>query len=322
FNTYELPSEILPGVLDKLSLKSFLSLLKKLGVMVKDIATIHTHVTGNGIYANTLKKLNPNIKTILQHHGFDVLSITNGRFANYGWHKKYIVYYGSRICNKIDLHVVVSAKTLSYIQQYKEITLKESYILYNGVDKTKFYKLNNPRADKIFKIGCVGNFWEIKCQIILIKAIELLIGRGENNIYTSFIGTGYMMQECMDYVESHNMQKYISFEKEVSHKELNEYYNSLDLFVLPSYYEAFGCVYTEAYACGVPFIAVDGQGISELIFEKDRDKWLINKGNFVSLANKIESFKRDRYEQVLKTSIEINTLVIKFLDYIRVKAEI
>ncbi|MEG1643940.1 MAG: glycosyltransferase, partial [Bacteroidales bacterium] len=178
------------------------------------------------------------------------------------------------------------------------------------------------RADKIFKIGCVGNFWEIKCQIILIKAIELLIGRGENNIYTSFIGTGYMMQECMDYVESHNMQKYISFEKEVSHKELNEYYNSLDLFVLPSYYEAFGCVYTEAYACGVPFIAVDGQGISELIFEKDRDKWLINKGNFVSLANKIESFKRDRYEQVLKTSIEINTLVIKFLDYIRVKAEI
>lgn len=322
FDTYELPSAVLPGVLDSLSVKSFLSSLKKQSISIKDIAVVHSHVTGNGIYANALKKLNPDIKTILQHHGFDVLSITNGRFAGYGWHKKYTELYGARICNKIDLHVCVSEKTLSYLKQYGNIRLKDSYILYNGIDETKFYPVSGLKHEEIFKIGCVGNFWEIKDQMTLIKAAELLIEKGYKDICVSLVGSGYTMPGCRDYVESHNLQDHVAFEKEVSHKELNLYYNSLNIFVLPSYYEAFGCVYTEAYACGVPFIAVNGQGISELIPEKESGKWLIDRGDFVSLANKIEKFRKDRYEQVLNTPIEINALTGKFLDYIDLQTDI
>ena len=99
-------------------------------------------------------------------------------------------------------------------------------------------------------------------------------------------------------------------------QDLNNTEQNSRLFVLQSYWEAFGCVYTEAFACGVPFIAVKGQGIAELIPEKDIDKWLIDKGDFVSLSNKIENYIINRYKQELTTNIDINYLVGNFLDYI------
>ena len=99
------------------------------------------------------------------------------------------------------------------------------------------------------------------------------------------------------------------------HRELNDFYNSLDLFVLPSYWEAFGCVYTEAYACGVPFIAVKGQGISELIPEKDVDKWLIDKGDFVSLSDKIENYIENNFAETEHTKEKLQELVKNAIEY-------
>ena len=52
------------------------------------------------------------------------------------------------------------------------------------------------------------------------------------------------------------------------HENLPSFYQSLDLFVLPSYYEAFGCVYAEAYSCGVPFIAVKNQKLQNSCDDK------------------------------------------------------
>lgn len=313
FNTLEIPSAILPGAFDWYNISSFKKKLKSLDIDIKDISVIHCHVVDKGIYANALKKKNPQIKTILQHHGFDVLSLKNGRCAHMDWHKKYMIWYGSRICNDIDINVGVSNKTLEYLTSYKEVTPKQTYTLYNGVDLSKFYPIQPKKESDKFVIGCVANFWKLKDQITLIKAIEILKHKGNNNILVRFIGSGATLNECKDYVKNNNLNEQISFETEISHRELNNYYSSLDLFVLPSYWEAFGCVYTEAYACGIPFIAVKGQGISELIPEKDSDKWLIDKGDFVSLSNKIENYINNRYKQELTTNIDINYLVGEFL---------
>jgi glycosyltransferase involved in cell wall biosynthesis len=316
FKSYALPSAILPGLFDYFSIKSLLKKLDELKINIDDIAIVHAHVTALGFYANALNKINPAIKTILQHHGFDVLSLENGIFHKFHRHRNYVCKYGAAICNQIDLHVGVSAKTLEYLASYPEVKIKDSYVLYNGVDPRKFYPIPCLKDKSIFKIGCIANFWELKDQITLIKAAEFLINQGFTDIRVEFIGSGFTYQQCVNYVKINSLNPYITFKKEAFHRELLHFYNALDLFVLPSYYEAFGCVYTEAYACGIPFIAVKEQGISELIVDDEKERWLIERKNYQNLAKLIIDYRQHRYTQHLKGDIEISKLITLFIKYI------
>ena len=71
------------------------------------------------------------------------------------------------------------------------------------------------------------------------------------------------------------------------HHKLNDFYNSIDLFVLPSYFEALGCVYLESWATNTKFIGIEGQGISELISNYDKKNLLAVKQSVSSLKEKI-----------------------------------
>jgi glycosyltransferase involved in cell wall biosynthesis len=314
FNTYDLPSNILPGLFQLFSIWSMIWKLKSIGLSPQNIKVVHAHVTGTGFLANALKKRYNGIKTLLQHHGFDVLCLTNGRLYKLSWHRKWVQNYGIDVCNQIDLHVGVSAKTLDYLKSYPQISITDSCVLYNGVDTAKFYPVPGLRNNDFFTIGCIGNFWELKDQLTLIKAAEKLVNEGMKNLRIFFIGSGSRLQFCKDFAVTHHLSENIEFRSEVPHAELCRFYSSLDLFVLPSWHEAFGCVYTESYACGVPFIAVEGQGISELIPEEDKSKWLIGKGDSNQLAKLISDYARNRYSQTLNINPEITVLIHDFLN--------
>lgn len=354
---FTLPSNILPNQLsDKLSYKAFRKKLKEININPKDIAVIHAHTTDLASYAILLKRDFPHIKSIIQHHGFDIMGETNGRLAKYEWHKKLCRRYGTKLCNKADLNVGVSEKTLSYVKEVEGVNLKNEYILYNGVDTSKFYPIPSQiscpdsqfsptvnRTKRIFTIGCVGNFWELKDQMTLIKAVELLIREEEkrdkenppihtishsqnplpNNFFPSlqpptifvrFVGTGYTRENCENYIKQHNLTHYFEFIDEIKHADLPDFYRGLDLFVLPSYWEAFGCVYTEAYACGVPFIGVKGQGISEIIDDEDKNNWLIDTGDYKKLAKLIFKTFANSSMPKLISSIEIDALIKQYMD--------
>jgi glycosyltransferase involved in cell wall biosynthesis len=316
FNVYDLPSAIFPGLFNILSISSLKRKLRSLNVDITQIEIVHAHVTAAGVYAIYLKKQVSKIKTIVQHHGFDVLSLSNGVMAKFKWHRNWVKNYGIAICNQIDLHIGVSAKTLEYIATIPEIKMKSQYVLYNGVDENKFHPVIGLKDPSYFTIGCIANFWPLKDQLSLIKAVERLIKEGLLNVRIRFIGSGPTLQLCKEYVNENSLNNYVEFLSEINHISLNNYYNKLDLFILPSYYEAFGCVYTEAYACGVPFIAVKGQGIGELIPFEEINRWLIDKEDYINLAVLIQKYMKYKYSQNLLHSININILINKFLSHI------
>ncbi|WP_285819787.1 glycosyltransferase family 4 protein [Bacteroides acidifaciens] len=329
FTSYDLPTNAWPGVADGVNLRSFDKVLKRIGIRYDDIAVAHAHVTANALYANFVKAHNPKARTVLQHHGYDVLSLENGRFANKEWHKRICVDYGKKLCNDIDLHLGVSHEILKYLEAYKGIRIKDKYVLYNGVDTSKFFKLESSlsSSSRPFTIGCVANFWELKDQITLIKAVEILVNEGMQRLKTVFIGTGVTREGCEQYVREHGLVNYFEFNNEVDHRQLNTFYNTLDLFVLPSYWDSFGCVYTEAYACGVPFMTAKGTGVTELIPKSDFDKWVIEPHDYVTLARNIKRVMTCIQTQTLavekiqplNTEIDINTLMKRYLDYIEKK---
>lgn len=318
FTDYNLPSNLWPNrFTDYLSIRSLFKTLRRIGIDLKDIAVAHGHVTRFGMWANALKRRNPNIVSVVQHHGFDVMTLTDGRLADYDFHKRHCLSYGTKICNEADLNIGVSKRTLDYVKAVPGINLKREYVLYNGVDLTKFNPGTGKKAHgEEFVIGCVANFWNLKDQITLIKAVDRLVSEGLTNIKVFFVGTGYTRQRCEEYISAHSLGDYFQFIDSIPHAELPDFYRGLDLFVLPSYWEAFGCVYTEAYACGVPFIGVKGQGISEYFDDDAQKLWLVDPHDEFELSILIKREMIHPMEQKLSNSVDINLLISNYIGYI------
>lgn len=315
FRQRNLPSALWPGFFDRYNFKSLDECLKRLNIEVNDIAVVHAHMIRQGMYAAYLKKQNPHIVSLLQHHGYDVLAVGDGRFAHYGWHKRHVINYGTKICNAMDMHIGVSQATLDQLDNYPSIKIKDKYVLYNGVDMDAFHPIPT-EVNKQFTIGCVANFWEIKDQITLIKAVQILGERYRQDIKAKLVGTGFTLEYCKRYVLLHHLEDKIIFQDNMPHHKLIHFYNSLDLFVLPSYWDTLGCVYLEAYACGVPFMSAEGTGIKELIPVDECSKWIAPKSDPERLAKMIYDYIEHRYPQTLSQSININDLVSNFLKVI------
>ena len=135
------------------------------------------------------------------------------------------------------------------------------------------------------------------------------------------IGSGPTLQFCKKYVVENSLSKYIAFEKEIAHEKLNDFYNRIDLFVLPSYYEALGCVYLESWATNTPFIGIEGQGISELISDKERKNILAEKQSAESLKEKILIAYNRKINYPFDEKYDIKNTIKEFINYLLFKSD-
>lgn len=339
YKTRELPSNILNGISNGYNARSFVKRVLQVGINPQDVAFVHCHVSMRAACGLELKKLNPNIKVLLQHHDLDPFNLRSGTMLrNNRFNIRYRAKKAIALYNEVDLHICISEacrdslfafpnaretevfsdylRVISKVKGLPQIKAKATFVLYNGVDTKLFNsRLNTPKKkDGIFRIGCIANFQELKGHMTLIKAFEELHGKGYSDIVLSMLGTGETRQICEDYLRKHNLMRYVEWPKEITHDKLPEYYHSLDLFVLPSYFEGFGCVFTEAYACGVPFMGCFNQGYSEYVC--DKEKWLIQPHDYAGLADLIESQYLKDNVQKLNKPLEIDILVNDYLDYL------
>lgn len=341
FPTRQTPSNLFTGVFDSYNCNQFLKALRRNNIDLDKIKFIHCHTMPFGCYGLSLKDINPDIKVVIQHHSRDPFSILYGKFGGWKPNLKYKTYHSIEIAEKADLHLSVSKLTeenlinfpyasnledyipyqhrIQTIQKFLKGSpkIQNSYVLYNGVD-TNCFKIENRTdlaASHDIRIGCIANFQALKDQISLIKAVELL-KKSNINPKLVLIGSGPLLDNCSQYVINNKLDNNICFQSEVDHSKLPEFYNSLDLFVLPSVYEGFGCVYTEAYACGTPFMLCENQGATEYIPETDYKYWVFKKHSPEDIASKIKLFIKERPTQSLKYPFDIDTLIKAYLNYI------
>lgn len=339
FPMMNFPSLIFNGILNGINSKIFVKTLRNFNINIQEIAVAHGHTSSFGAFCLALKHYNHNITTILHHHDPDPYTIRNGKFAGNPLNLYIRASINVNLFEKIDWHVTVSnyVKTNllafpksadyevydSYLTKLKTIqnlgirkpSIKNVYVLYNGVDLNKFPFCENKHINDCFTIGCIGNFVDWKGQITLLKALEILIRTKQIvNIKIVFVGSGPNLNRCSMYIKSNQLSNYVEFRKELDHSTLCSLYYSFDLFCLPSYFEGFGCVFTEAASCGIPFIVCKNQGASEYINSDELDLWTIPPKDEESLAKRIFAYYTKRYEQHYKYSFDINILVHNFLN--------
>ena len=304
FKTIDLPFFILPGMFNKINVRRFLNFLIKEGI--ENVKYSHSHVT----YPASYLVDDLICKKIVQHHGLDVLQLQNGR-SNFikKNQRRYLIKNSIKKLNKANLNIGVSRLVLDKLNEFNDYNPKSEYVLYNGVDTSKFFSIENKKSD-VFTIGCIANFWKIKNQITLIRSVKEIYLSGEK-IKLRLIGSGPTLNMCLDYVNKNNLNEIISFEKEIEHEKLNLFYNEIDLFVLPSYFEALGCVFLESWATNTPFIAVKGQGISEMI--PDLNKMLFEAENSSQLIERILFFMNNSFTLSPVNEFDIRNTISDFL---------
>ena len=329
FRTWALPSAVFPFLFTYWNVKSFLRKVGESGIDFRDVVVCH----GGGNCALAIKRFNPKCLTIAHHHDLGAFGLRLGRLRHFWPHKVINFFLYRRLHEAIDLHVFISAasersfrlfprtdwsvygdfrKLGRGLKWFRPARLKASIILWNGVDLARFSP-GKHKDDQMFVMGCVANFNDLKDHLSLLRAVARI--RGELGAWRlRLIGSGPTLATCQAFVREHGLEAYVSFEKEVDHTQLPDFYRSLDLFVLPSYFEGFGCVFTEAWASGTPFITCEGQGMDDMVLPEERHLWLCKPMCPEDLANKILFFYRNRPQQHLTGPIDIDVLVSRFVE--------
>ncbi|MFV0250041.1 MAG: glycosyltransferase family 1 protein [Bacilli bacterium] len=133
---------------------------------------------------------------------------------------------------------------------------KKYEIIYNAIDIEKF-KYNEDIREKLRKemnlenkmvIGNVARFELQKNHEFLIDVFEKIVQKNDNAILL-LIGDGYLKEKIKNIVIQRGLSKYVIFTG--VRKNVNELYQAMDLFLLPSLYEGLPLVGVEAQISGL-----------------------------------------------------------------------
>lgn len=152
-----------------------------------------------------------------------------------------------------------------------------------------------PRGRKVdyqrtFVIGSAGRLDRQKGFDVLAKAAKELIDAGED-VKFLIAGTGPREKELKELVKKLDIAdrfKLLGFVE-----DMNEFYNSIDVFVLPSLIERMPLVILEAQAHGLFVIATDVGAIPEMI-KDSRSGSIVKSGDHKALADAIKNFLKSQ----------------------------
>jgi len=193
------------------------------------------------------------------------------------------------LIDKLSTLVICNSKAVA--QKYRQyIDPQKIKILYNAVPIDNNYcdlaaknYFKNPSSYKCIMIGSVS---ERKNQLEAVKAIYKLTAETSIHIELLLVGpcnTAYK-KELDRYIQYHGIEDKISFVGEIANPF--PFLKRADILLLCSKMEAFGKVTIEAMKCGVPVIASNTGGTTELVRHK-HNGLLYELGKASDLAEKL-----------------------------------
>lgn len=121
-----------------------------------------------------------------------------------------------------------------------------------------------PDIDPV-ELVTVANLQEGKGVDLLLQALVQLTAEGVRDWRLRIVGDGPMAQGLQEFSETKGLCGQVAFLGTLSNAEVFKVLADGDIFVLPSYREAFGVAYLEAMASGLLTIGVTGQGPEQFI---------------------------------------------------------
>ena len=201
-------------------------------------------------------------------------------------------------------------------------------IINNAIDLEKF-KFNKEKRNEIRKklkmdkniilVGHIGRFVTQKNHEFLIDVFNEIIKKRKQENFDSkliLIGQGNLKENIIEKIKYLGLQDYVIFTGQTTN--VSDYYNAMDIFVLPSLYEGLPVVGIEAQANGL---------LCEFSTDMTKETKVLNTTKFISLketpenwANTIledyKNFKRlDSFDEMTKKNFNIKEEAKKLEKY-------
>ncbi|MBN1244406.1 glycosyltransferase family 4 protein [Candidatus Bathyarchaeota archaeon] len=248
------------------SLKTFLETVKS-----NDLIHVHGHPYLSSFLAAKIAKRYSKPLVLTQHNTFIEY--------NNIWdtaEKLNDLAIGKQVLKEADKIIVVSDATRNYVLSLGADPEKIE-VLHNGVDLNRFKPLTGVKDEMRKKLGISKDASVVLTvrRLVYKNGIDTLLESAEiavkkdPTIVFVVVGKGPDFEEVKEKIVQLGIQRNFRLTGFVSDVDLPLYYNVADLFALPSKSgEGLPLVALEAMACGLPVIATNVGGISEVMNEK------------------------------------------------------
>ena len=262
---------------------------------------VHTHHIGPLLYGGIAARLN-GVKTLI-HTEHDAWHLNNKKAAR----------LQSILLNALKPQVAADADFVA-----KQIINKLGYrnvnTIHNGIDCNKFTDGDRGAARAFFSlpkdkviIGTAGRLEAVKGQEVLIKAFSHL----PKDTHLAIAGCGSQKSLLEAQAQYLGIRDRVTFLGLVD--DMPRFYQSLNLFCLPSLQEGFPLSTLEAQACGVPCIASDVGAVRETLSPHTGTLVEPNQVPMLTdaLSQQLASPPRSPREHILK-HFDIRTMVNRY----------
>ncbi len=243
---------------------------------------VHCHFGPNGNLGGMLKQLGViKGKVVTTFHGYDIR-----RGLEHG-----PTFY-SLLREGVDCFLSISKYTRV---QLEKLRLDPHKIVDHpvGIDLEKFpFRWdceNTPPANKgAVKVLTVARLVGEKGHQYGIRSIHELIKKNPKlKVQYSIIGEGILKEQLKECVAKLDLHEVVNFLGEMDQIEVSKQMQEAHIFLLPSVDEALPVVLMEAQSIGLPVVATDVGGISEIVAD-GKSGFLVSSQNFIGLASKLE----------------------------------
>ena len=266
-------------------------LLKLIGLFKRgryDI--VHTHATKSGILGRIAARI-AGVPIIIHGLHVNALEVFDSKFINV------TTILLEKITSKFtDAHISVSEGVSKKYLEYGIGERVKYFTVRSGMELNKFYdakgKVNNQQkrqelglTGKCFIIGNVGRLEALKGHHFLFQAVkEILKFRKSQSIKLLVIGEGEDKEKLIKYAKKLNIEKKVIFTG--YRRDVAELMAIMDLFVFTSLREGLPRVLVQAAAVGIPSVAFNIDGVSEIL-KDNYNGFLVEPTDIKQLAEKI-----------------------------------
>ncbi len=173
------------------------------------------------------------------------------------------------------------------------IPYERTHVVFNGLDLAAFDAAPAvplvPKSGDGVVIGCAGRLTEQKGHVYLLEAVALLRKRGVR-ARVLLAGSGELENSLRARVAELDLRDDVRLLGFV--EDMKGFYASIDVLALPSLWEGFGYVLSEAMSMRLPVVAFDTSNIPEVVAAGETGL-LAPERDVVAFADALETLIRD-----------------------------